>query len=181
MGSSSGSSLIHALNFSGAVPTTVSPTSSGNIITGKESLRLTKKDKDKEKKLSVGLPSTFTAPNAQAPGDSLFEVLKSQPVHQSEAVREASEVFLLSMLNFYANFPTLAGCEQITAKDELEEVAPGSSSPSVNLASQGSGTVVDDDGDDDGLYFIYNSSSVFSFDHFDRNGGELLQQSTTRA
>lgn len=108
-------------------------------------------------------------PQSSQSGDSLFEVLKAQPMHQSEAVREASEVFLLSMLNFYANFPTLAGCEQITAKDELSEETPGS--PNINLASQGSGTVVDDDGDDDRLYFIYNSTSVFSFDHFERNGG----------
>ena len=44
------------------------------------------------------------------------QALKNQPAHGSELVRESAEVFLLTMLNFFANFPTVAGCEQIISR-----------------------------------------------------------------
>jgi hypothetical protein len=91
--------------------------------------------------------------------EALFESLKNQPVHRSEMIREAAEVFLLSMLNMYSNFPTLAGSAQVTSK-ELEEML----GPSNKIVS----TLNTDE--DNTLYFIYNSLSLFALRQFEDNG-----------
>jgi hypothetical protein len=133
------------------------------------------------------------------------QALKNQPAHGSELVRESAEVFLLTMLNFFANFPTIAGCEQIISRgkthtrttartrtrhapphahahesessnvwsmscclaESLEEILGPSSSAVIKKAEQ-------EEEDDGGLYFVYNSLALFSFEEFVDDNGTTL-------
>ena len=115
-----------------------------------------KKKKDTRKKAPV---SKATGEQLVVIGGLLFDSLQKNPAHGSVKVREAAEVFLLTLLTHYNNFPTVAGTEQIsswTSPKDIDESGP------------------------DLLYFIWNGSTILSFQEVDGNSGFPYVRITAR-
>eukprot|EP01087_Luapelamoeba_hula_P001339 TRINITY_DN1108_c0_g1_i2.p1 TRINITY_DN1108_c0_g1~~TRINITY_DN1108_c0_g1_i2.p1 ORF type:complete len:963 (-),score=110.16 TRINITY_DN1108_c0_g1_i2:2923-5697(-) len=84
--------------------------------------------------------------------ESMLESVKSPPAHKSDLIREAAEVFLLTLLNHFKNFPTIVGSEQVTCHpaeysgDKKKSIEPAEAT--------GENTI----------FFIYDTLYIYAFE-----------------
>lgn len=89
----------------------------------------------------------------------LFDQLQKTPAHGSPKIREAAEVFLLTALTHYNNFPSIAGAEQISSWTSPKDI---------------------DESDADLLYFIWHGSTIISMQEIDSPTGRAVVRIVAR-
>jgi hypothetical protein len=98
-------------------------------------------------------PKKKKAPKAGVTPAQLFAALKAAPAHKSTVIREAAEMFLVTLMSQHTNFPSLVGPEQLVSRRNTEKGAG---------TVLGSSEEVPADEESRTVHFLYQHNVVYS-------------------